>query len=362
MTDPIRIGVIGTSWWADLGHLPYLTTDGRAAVVAICGRNQERAQAMATKYAIPQLFTDYRTLLREGELDAVVILTPDDEHFVMAMAALNAGLHVLCEKPLARNAAHAQQLYERAEAQGVRHMTYFSNRWYPHYRYVRDLIAQGAVGRLYQIQLNFLAGNARSPAYTWRFDPHRASGALGDYGSHMIDLARYLVGDIGRVNARLITQGPRNSPDGRPLYGAWDAATLWIEFLLGGQGTIEVNAAARIHDPAFAHAVVVHGDAGSLTADFGLFTAAPKVSLATGDDGFQALTIPETYLQGLDATQPIGPQLGALFSQPGIGSRSFVDAILSGQTLAPSFYDGWQTQRVLDAAVASHQRGEWVKL
>lgn len=362
MTNPIRIGVIGTSWWADLGHLPFLTSDERVQVTALCGRNRERAQAMATKYNIPYIFTDYRTMMKAGGLDAVVILTPDDEHFAMTMAALDAELHVLCEKPLARNAAQAKQLYDRAEAQGVRHMTYFTYRWLPHYRYLHDLLAQGAVGRLYQAQFQFMAGNGRNPVYAWRFDPQRASGALGDYGSHMIDLARYLVGDIAQVNARLATHAPRNGPDGRPLYGACDAATLLIKFLYGGQGTIELSAVARTHDPALEHTIVLHGEAGSLLADFGLFTAPPKVQLAAGDNGFQDLAIPDEYLLGLDPAQPVGPQMGALFSQPGMGSRGFVDAIVNGQSVAPSFYEGWQTQRVIDAALAAHERGGWVNV
>ncbi|MCE7989546.1 MAG: gfo/Idh/MocA family oxidoreductase [Caldilinea sp. CFX5] len=148
MTEAIRIGVIGTSWWADLGHLPFLTSDDRAKVVAICGRHRERAQAMAAKYRIPQVFTDYHELIAKGDVQAVAILTPDDEHFAMTMAALDAGLHVLCEKPLARNAAHAKQMYERAEAQGVRHMTYFTWRWLPHYRYLRDGVTPPTPGAL----------------------------------------------------------------------------------------------------------------------------------------------------------------------------------------------------------------------
>ena len=157
MTEPIRIGVIGTSWWADLAHLPSFTSDPRVNVAAICGRNQERAQAMATKYSIPHVYTDYHKMIAKGDLQAVVILTPDDEHFAMTMAALDAKLHVLCEKPLAGNAAHAKQMYERAEAQGVRHMTYFTWRWLPLYRYLRDLIAQDAIGRLYHAQFQFMA-------------------------------------------------------------------------------------------------------------------------------------------------------------------------------------------------------------
>jgi len=178
----------------------------------------------------------------------------------------------------------------------------------------------------------------------------------------MFDLARYLVGDIGGVHARLTTHAPRNDPAGRPLYGACDAATLLIEFRYGGQGTIELSAVARPHDPALEQAVVLHGEAGSLTASFGLFTAPPRMELAGGDNGFQALAIPADYLQGIDPAQPVGPQMGALFSQPGIGSRSFVDAILSGQSVAPSFYEGWQAQRVIDAALVSHEQRGWVEV
>lgn len=110
------------------------------------------------------------------------------------------------------------------------------------------------------------------------------------------------------------------------------------------------------------HTVVLHGEAGSLTAAFGLFTAAPTVQLATGDNGFQELVIPTEYLSGLGPVQPVGPQMDARFRQPGMGSRSFVDAILAGQSVTHSFYEGWQTQRVIDAALVLHERGGWVEV
>ncbi|MEZ4731556.1 MAG: Gfo/Idh/MocA family oxidoreductase [Caldilineaceae bacterium] len=259
-----------------------------------------------------------------------------------------------------RNAADAKQLYERAESQGVRHMTYFTNRWLPHHRYLHDLVAQGTVGRLYHIQLNFMSGFALSPHYAWRYDPQRATGVIGDLGSHMIDMARYLVGDIARVNARLVTNVQRNGADGQPMTSACDAATVWVEFVDGSQGTIEVNSVARTHDPAFEHAVILHGEAGSLTASFGIFSSPPKLEVAQGNEGYHPLAIPENYLQGLDPAQPVGPQMGKLLGQSPNGGCGFVDAILAGQSIAPSFYEGWQVQRVLDAALASHERGGWV--
>lgn len=180
MAESIRVGVIGTSWWLDMLHLPVLKADPRVDLVAICGRNRERAEEMASKYAIPQVFTDYREMISRGDLQAIMIGAPDDQHYDMTMAALDAGLHVLCEKPLALNAAHARAMYETAEAKGVQHMTFFTWRWMPHYRYMRELIEQGTLGRLYHCQFSFIMGYGRDPGYQWRFDRARAHGIVGD--------------------------------------------------------------------------------------------------------------------------------------------------------------------------------------
>src|SRR5262245_3793179 len=101
VTDTIRVGVVGTSWYADLMHLPNLASHPRAELSAICGRDRNRAQEMATKYAIPHVFTDYRDMIAQGGLQALVVAIPDDLHYLVTMDALDAGLHVLCEKPLA---------------------------------------------------------------------------------------------------------------------------------------------------------------------------------------------------------------------------------------------------------------------
>ena len=220
MTEQIRLGLIGTSWWMDMYHLPVFRADSRVAMVAICGRSAPRAQEMADKYGIPTVFTDYREMIAQADLDAIVIASPDDLHCEMAMSALDAGLHVLCEKPLALNAADAKAMYDKAEAVGVRHMTYFTWRWMPNYRYMRELIDQGVLGRLYHAQFRFIMGGALNPAYQWRFDRARANGVIGDSGSHMFDLARYLVGDITRVSAHLASHVQREGADGKPSASA----------------------------------------------------------------------------------------------------------------------------------------------
>ena len=116
MTASVRVGVIGTSGWMDNSHLPMLKADPRVELVAICGRNRERAQEVATKYGIEPIFSDYRDMIAHSKMNAIVIGAPDDEHYAMTMHALDAGLHVLCEKPLALNAAMPKPCMRRRKA------------------------------------------------------------------------------------------------------------------------------------------------------------------------------------------------------------------------------------------------------
>lgn len=361
MTDTVRIGMIGTSWWMDLAHLPMFNADSRVEMAAICGRNRERAQEMADKYGVKRVFTDYRKMIDEGELDAIVISSPDDLHLEMTTAAIEAGLHVLCEKPLALNTADARTMYEMAEARGVRHMTFFTWRWMPQIRYMRQLVEEGAVGRLYHCHFRFLMGSALGTDYQWRFDRKRANGVIGDSGSHMFDLARYMVGDISEVSARLATNVQRQGLNGQPLDPASDSAMALVEFEGGASGTVQVSMVARVDDTFLEQQVALYGEAGSLISDLTM-DAGPSIRLASGDDPFQTLEIPPQFMQGIDTDQAFFTQFVPMFANQPIGCRLFVDAILKNRPVVPSFYDGWKAQQIIDAALASHETGCWVDI
>ena len=200
MPEQIRVGIIGTSHWADMMHLPCLKSHPHAHIAAICGRNRDRANEMAKKYEIPSVFTDYREMIEKGSLQAIVIATPEDLHYPMTMNALNAGLHVMCEKPLAFNAKQAKEMYEKAESIGVKHMVMFTHRWWPHIEYLKKLIDDDYLGRCYHCDIRLLHDCARDTQYRWKFDRNRSNGVLGGLGSHMIDWARLFVGNIARVS------------------------------------------------------------------------------------------------------------------------------------------------------------------
>jgi predicted dehydrogenase len=373
MADAVRVGVVGTSWWADLMHLPGLSRHPHAELRALCGRSRDRAEALAAKYGVPHVFSDYRDLIARGDLEALVIATPDDLHYPIAMAALDAGLHVLCEKPLALTATQAREMYEKAEEEAVRHMVFFTNRWVPVYRYVRHLLDEGYVGRYYHLDIRYLGGYGRDGHYNWRFDSRRANGILGDLGSHMIDLARWYVGDIDRVSGQLSTFVDRPGPDGQPLdpadpaAAANDAALICAQSREGAQVTILVSAVAQVGDRGIDGRVVLHGEEGALEVE-ATFQGTQVRGARRGEDRFRNLPIPEEWwgeADQADRAQPYMDRLTELFAGQPVGARQFIDAIVGdhpAEPTFPTFYDGLQAQTVMDAAIEAHRSGCWVEV
>ena len=359
MISSVRVGVIGTSWYADMLHLPNLRSHAQAEVIALCGRNRERAEELAAKHGIRQVYTDYRDMLAHAGLQAVVIASPDDQHYAMIMAAVEAGLHVLCEKPLALTVEQAQAMYEKAEATGVKHMTFFTYRWMPQYQYIRALIEQGYLGRPFHCGISYLAGYGRGHEYAWRYDRQRSLGILGDLGSHAIDLARWFYGDIARVSAHLGTFVARPGPEGMPLDPANDAAVLALEFANGAHGTIQVSAVAHVADRLAEQRVVLYGEQGSLESEVS-FTDAAIHGAREGEEHLQELALPHrASLEGGDH-QPLPKPTFENVNPHVTGDHLFIDCILEDRPIVPSLYDGWRVQQVMAAAIESHRTGRWV--
>ena len=358
MPERVRVGVVGTSWWADLLYLPSLTSHPQAEVVAVCGRDRERAEALARKYGVPEVFADYRAMIQRAGLHALVVSTPDDLHHPIAMQALDAGLHVLCEKPLALSVAQARELYERAEAAGVRHMVLYTYRWLPPYQLVRDLLDRGYLGRIYHCDMRYVGGFGRDPADRWRLDPQRARGVVGDIGSHMIDLARWYIGDVAKVSAHLTSFVGRVGAQGQRLEGTNDSAILTLLFQNGAQAAIRLSSVVHIGDRGQEQHVVLSGEAGTL--EIRQTFAHAEVYGARHDEQHFTRLLALDYPQDPGA-QPMTAML-APFQAQAIGPRLFIEAIVENRPVAPNFYDGLQTQVVIDAAFQSHQSGGWVTL
>jgi predicted dehydrogenase len=353
--------VIGTSWYADLAHLPRVKSHPRAELAAVCGRNRARAEEMASKYDIPQVYMDYREMIEVGDLDAVIVSTPDDLHYPMTMAALDAGLHVLCEKPMALELWQAKEMYEKAAAAGVQHMICFTYRWTPIYRCLKQLLEEGYIGRCYHCRLSYLAGYGRAGQHGWKFDRRRGLGALGDLGSHMIDLARWFVSNVVRVSACMNAFVERPGQEAEALDPANDAVLLAVEFESGAQGMIEISAVAHVGARSQEQHIRLYGSAGTLEADSSTQEGEIR-GIRHDEERFEVLSIPDALWGEVNRSQPLMMQVLEAFVKQPIGDRLFIDAILEDRPVAPSFYDGLKAQEVIDGAIRSHERGEWVLL
>jgi len=274
----------------------------------------------------------------------------------MTMDALDAGLHVLCEKPLARDSQQAREMFERAEEVGVKHMTFFSWRWLPAQRYLWYLIQEGFVGRCLHARLEFLHGFGRDRSYDWRYDLQRAHGVLGDLGSHLIDLARWYVGDVARVSARLNMFVERAFADDTHPVPANDAAFLLLDFANGAEGTLTANAVAQVGDRNVEQRIAIYGDGGTLEASYSAFGTCVR-GIRAGRDRPEELPIPRHLWGDADRRDPF-----VVFREQSVGDRLFVDAIVDDRPASPSFFDGLQTQRVVDAALEASRQGRWVEL
>jgi predicted dehydrogenase len=334
--------------------LPSLSSHPQAELAAICGRNRGRAEEIAAQYGVPAVYTDYRRMFETGGLHAVVVAAPDDLHYAVTMAALDAGLHVLCEKPLASNAQQARTMAERAAAVGVKHMVMHTFRWSPPLQYVHDLIKQGYLGRLYHCEFRYLMGYARSRDYIWRLDRTRANGILGDIGAHVIDTARWLAGEITAVSAQLGFFVARPGADGDPGKPANDCALLLAQFASGAQGVIQASGVAHLGEGDIQQQVRLYGADGTLEIDVPPFGPAAAVirGARSQEEQMQTLAVPPAYWGTADPANPF-----SIFTHNSAGARQFIDAILHDSAVAANFHDGYRVQEVIDAALESHASG-----
>jgi predicted dehydrogenase len=347
MAELMKVGMVGTSWWADLVLLPLFSSHERASVSAICSRTRDRAEELAAKFTVPQVFTDYREMITHGDLNAIVVATPDDLHYEIVMAALDAGLHVFCEKPIALNAQHAKAMLQKAEAAHLKHMVMYSWHWLPTIRHAKQLIDNGYLGTLYHGHMHWVTGIMRDGDYSWRRDAARANGVLGDLGSHLIHLALWFLGDVRSVSARLGFYSPRKSEQ---IYTpANDYAHLTLEFSSGAQLQIQLSWVDHLLNPLPVN-VTLYGEKGTLAVEW-----APA---ATFDTSLRAGQ--EDKEEQLHETQVI--DLIDFFSTQPIGPRLFIDAIHDDQPIYPGLYEGYKVQQVIDAALQSHEHGSRVEI
>ncbi len=358
MLDRIRTAVIGTSGWADGAHLPGLCARPDVELVALCGRNRERLARIAAKFGILRTFTDYTQMLAEVRPEVVVVLTPNHEHAPMVLAALEAGAHVICEKPLALHSGEAAALLNRAEELGRRHMTFFTYRGMPGPRFVKQLVDAGYTGRLYHVQACYLHGSWLNPdrPASWKTTRVEAgSGALGDLGTHVIDLLQWWFGPMACVVGSLATfiaERPRADAR-RASVETDDAAAFVAEFVNGGQATVQLSrvAAERHNYQRFE----LYGSAGTLVYEYDqpLAHAGRVFGVRAGEGDPQLLSFPPELAEGFAGQDTFPAVYRAL-------TDSFFASLRHPELNPwPDFADGVAAQKVIDAIARSAESRQW---
>lgn len=341
-------------------YLPALDQHPGAVITAICGRNKQAADEIAARWKIPHVFTDYEAMLGSGLIDAVVVSTINDSHYPITMAAIEKGLHVLCEKPLALTYADAQRMADAAEAKGICHMVPFTYRFMPTSRYIKELIDEGYIGRPYHLNMRFYAGYARDGEYLWRFDVGKAgSGVIGDLGSHYLYLARWFFGEIESVSCQLgyLVERPKLDPNGMPYELGDDNALMTLTFENGAQGLIHVTALCY-EDTTFQQSqhMDFHGANGTLYCTMDTDEVQRLSGARAGEGPVRELSIPDS-IWGNIRRDTVHNTYRDTFRNEDFMTRGFISAILEGRQTEPNFHDGARVQRIIDAAIKSHQEG-----
>lgn len=359
----LRVGVIGTSWWADAMYLPALVARPEAEVVAVCGRDADRARAFADRWGIPNVATDVEALLDRGIVEAVVVVTPNDTHRRIAGAALDRGLHVLCEKPLGLDHREADELARAAAATGVTTMVPFTYRFMPTTRFVKRLVDEGYLGRPHHLNLRYFSGYAMSGEYLWRFDVDRAgSGALGDLGSHFLHQAEWFFGEVETVSCDLGRMVDRAHPDGRAYRQADDTAVIVLGFAGGARGVIHASAVA--HEPAGfgqLHEMDLHGSEGTLHHAIDWDRLQVVRGARVGEGALEEFAVPDDLWAGAPR-EPVKETYHHVFRDQGLMVGDWVRTAAEGRRVRPDFEDGARVQRILDAALLSHAEGRRVRV
>ncbi len=367
-----RVALVGTKFMGKAHSQAYRNVnmyfaDAPAVERAvICGRNPDETEQARKAFGWDEASTDWRAVVARDDIDIIDVATPGNMHCDMVIAAARAGKHVVCEKPLANTLEEAGRMVEAVEAAGVSHLLMHNYRRVPAVALAKRMVDDGRIGRIYHFRARYLQDWALSPdlELVWRFDAGLAgSGALGDLGAHVIDLGRYLCGEVAELAAtsetfirqRAVSAGSSEMAD----VTVDDATALCVRFENGAIGTIEASrfAPGRKNHNTFE----INGSQGSLVFDLENLNMLKYYSV---DDRADVQGFHEIIACSLgkhpyaDAWWFDGHLLGYEHSFTHT-LYDWLTALAAGKKTHPDFRDGWRNQQVLDAAVRAAASRRW---
>ena len=354
--------------WRNVGRVYDLPAEIK--MVAVCGRNAANTQEAADRLGWDGIETDWKKLLTRSDIDIIDICTPGDSHAEIAIAALNAGKHVICEKPLANTVAEAEQMVAAANAnKQVKNMVAFNYRRVPAVSLAKKMISEGKLGRIFHIRARYLQDWIVDPNFplVWRLEKDKAgSGALGDIGAHAIDTTQFVTGQkligVSGLTETFIKERPlpgdysglQASASGNKMGKVTvDDAAVFIGKTDGGAlATYEATrfATGSKNDMGFE----IFGSKGSLKFSFEDMNELWYFDNTEGAEtaGFQRILVTEGVHPYMTAWWPPGHIIG--YEHPFTHEiKDFVENVVNNTNPEPSFADGLQVQKVLDAVEKS---------
>jgi predicted dehydrogenase len=373
MTPELRIGIVGYGMMGRAHCYGYRVAPMlrplpvTPVVTVMSGRDGAAVAKAAASYGVPETVTDWRALIARDDVDVVDICTPPGTHAEIAIAAAQAGKAVLCEKPLAVSYPQAKSALDAVTTAGVHHAVGFNYRKLPAVALMRKMIDEGAVGQVRLWRASWLSDEFTDPGvpFDWRFDRAMGGTTIADLGSHLIDLALWMVGDISDVCAQSETFIKQRSlhDDGVAEVGVADvtvddASSALIRFASGARGTVEMARSAVRRPCDFT--VEVNGSTGTLVFDYARLNELWYGS-AHDDPSRYGLT----RIRAEQQNHPYAAQWWPIGQGVGYGSSfaNQVTDLLEGWPDArwtPGFEQGAQVQAICDAMEQSANAGRWV--
>ncbi len=365
---PVRVGVLGAGRWAQMAHLPGWTRDPRSEVVAICDVSEEPLQEAAVAFAIPHQSQNFQEIVQRDDIDVIDVCTPSHTHFELAMAALEAGKHVLCEKPVAFDFRDTTRAAELARRNGLKTKLGFTFRYSPAMLYMKELVDQGFCGEPYIYNAYEQNSQWINPQTPLRQGDHTADqsrihvSSLEGYGAPVIDLARFMVGSeltsvIG-VMRNFVPERVVRATGTMMRMNIDDGDIFLAEFANGAIGSVQSSFVTVGNYPGIE--VRLYGSKGAiitrLVEEFGI---AETIKTATPDDvEFREVDVPARfYPEGGAKTET----WFTLFYANLI--KDFLDELTTDtEKNQGNFDDGAAVQEIINAVEMSHHNRSWTNL
>ena len=371
----LRIGLIGGGFMGRTHSNAYKRVmdffpelEHRPILQAVCSRRADKVKAFAEQWGYNAAETDWKALIARNDIDAIDICAPNNMHAEIAIAAANAGKMILCEKPMARNLAEAQQMVDAVEKAGVKNTVWYNYRRIPAVTLAQQIISSGKLGRIFHYRANFLQDwtiNANLPQGgegLWRLDVSDAgSGVTGDLLAHCIDTAIWLNGkikDVSAVTETFIKERVHQATGKVQKVGIDDACIFHCHFENGSLGLFESTRYARGHKALYTFEI--NGEHASIRwdlhdlnkleffdhADESNFRGWRTIHVTDGDHPYMN----RWWVPGLS----IGYEHSFVHQ-----AADFLKSLETGEPCSPTFKDALETEKVCQAVLDSASSRSW---